>query len=46
MAMFRGAAYLLPFPCDGLGVIDCASVIAVPAAATVLSDFADEVIKI
>ncbi len=31
---------------DGLKVIDCASCIAGPAAATVMSDFGAEVIKI
>src|SRR5260370_19961718 len=31
---------------DGLKVLDCASFIAAPAAATVLSDFGAEVIKI
>src|SRR5256714_12972301 len=31
---------------DGLKVIDCASFIAAPAAATVLADFGAEVIKI
>ena len=31
---------------DGLKVIDCASFIAGPAAATVMSDFGAEVIKI
>ena len=31
---------------DGLKVLDCASFIAAPAAATVLSDFGADVIKI
>ena len=31
---------------EGLKVLDCASFIAAPAAATVLSDFGAEVIKI
>ena len=31
---------------EGLTVLDCASFIAAPAAATVLSDFGAEVIKI
>ncbi|MCB1545514.1 MAG: CoA transferase, partial [Rhodoblastus sp.] len=31
---------------DGLKIIDCASFIAAPAAATVLSDFGADVIKI
>ena len=37
-------AQALPF--DGLTVIDCASFIAGPAAATILSDFGAKVIKI
>src|SRR5438045_7114637 len=32
--------------CEGLKVLDCASFIAAPAAATVLSDFGAKVIKI
>ena len=35
-----------PHPFDGLKVIDCASYIAGPAAATILSDFGADVIKV
>ena len=36
----------MPRPFEGLKVIDCASFIAAPAAATALADFGADVIKI